>query len=125
MVETKTHHHIELGRQGENLAAAWLSESGYRIYERNWRSSRGEVDIIAEHQGMLVAVEVKTRSSTAFGAGAETVSERQLRRVQHGVLGWARAHIKNGPFPPIRTDLIEVLVSDNETSLQLYQDVQS
>lgn len=54
----------ELGRRGEQIAAAFLRTLGYRIIETNWRPmrGRGELDIIASYRGALVLVEVKTRA---------------------------------------------------------------
>jgi len=60
--------HIETGKSGELAAFEYLELKGWRIVERNWRSGRGEVDIIAwEHDRLLVFVEVKTRSGDGFG----------------------------------------------------------
>lgn len=60
--------HLETGKSGELAAADYLEQKGWRIVERNWRSGRGEIDLIAwEHERLLVFVEVKTRSG--FGAG--------------------------------------------------------
>ncbi|MEM1326568.1 MAG: YraN family protein [Bacteroidota bacterium] len=69
----------EIGNQGEQLAADYLSAKGYRVLERNWRFSRAEVDIIAMDGEILVFVEVKTRSSTYFGEPEAFVSETQER----------------------------------------------
>ena len=55
------------GRAGEAAAAALLRRSGYKIIERNFRVREGEIDIVAEHSGDLVFVEVKARRSGAFG----------------------------------------------------------
>lgn len=61
-------HHLEQGRQGEELAVNHLKRLGYRIICRNYRCSLGEIDIIARHRGVLVFVEVKSRRSEAFGS---------------------------------------------------------
>jgi putative endonuclease len=50
-----------LGDRGENLAARFLRNSGYKIIQRNFRCDLGELDIIAREQKTLVFVEVKTR----------------------------------------------------------------
>ena len=49
-----------IGNEGENRAAAFLEAKGFSIIERNWRTKRGEVDIIAVKNDILVFVEVKT-----------------------------------------------------------------
>ncbi|HHL35609.1 MAG TPA: YraN family protein [Desulfobulbaceae bacterium] len=73
-----------VGRYGEDIAAAWLSEHGYVIVERNYRRRFGEVDIIAEQDGYLVFIEVKTRSSSRFGTPFDAVTlkkQQQLSRI--------------------------------------------
>jgi len=67
--------HIQTGRLGEDAAAEFLEKQGWRIAERNWRSGRFEVDIIAwTAEGILVFVEVKTRSGDHFGYGSPEAS---------------------------------------------------
>lgn len=51
---------IQKGKEGEKKAEDYLKEQGYRILYRNWRTRRGEIDLIAEKDGTLVFVEVKT-----------------------------------------------------------------
>ena len=57
----------ELGKQGEDFAAQYLENLGYKILERNFRSSHGEIDIIAKEKDFLVFVEVKNYSFRSFG----------------------------------------------------------
>lgn len=70
-----------VGRHGEDIAAAWLNEHGYVIVERNYRRRFGEVDIIAEQGEYLVFIEVKTRSSSRFGAPFEAVTMRKQQQL--------------------------------------------
>ena len=72
-----------LGRWGEDLAAAYLQQHGMIILERNFRGKRGEVDIIARDGNDLVFVEVKTRSSCAFGTPQEAVDRRKQQQIIH------------------------------------------
>ena len=58
--------HNELGKEGEEAASAYLSSRGYRIRHRNWHVGKLELDIIAEKDGELIVVEVKTRRNTRF-----------------------------------------------------------
>lgn len=53
----------EMGARGEELAAGYLRQKGYTIRDRNWKSGRTEIDIIAENDESIVFVEVKSRSS--------------------------------------------------------------
>ena len=70
---------IHTGKQGEALAAAYLTQAGYRILERNYRCIFGEVDIVAEEGGILAFVEVKSRRSESFGAPQLAVGPRKQR----------------------------------------------
>jgi putative endonuclease len=72
----------ELGKWGEDLAAAFLEKNGYTLIKRNYHTPYGEIDIIAseEDQGetYLIFVEVKTRSSDQFGYPENGVTRRKL-----------------------------------------------
>lgn len=65
--------HNQLGKQGEEQARQFLQNKGYIILETNWRSGRAEVDIIAQTNGTLIFIEVKTRTNYAFGYPEEAV----------------------------------------------------
>lgn len=66
-------------RKEEDLAAQFLKDKGYKIIERNFRKGYGEIDIIAVHKNVLVFVEVKTRTSNAYGTPLEAISYFKLR----------------------------------------------
>ncbi len=70
-----------LGNWGEQFAAELLIKKGYTIRERNFRFARGEIDLIAEHEGMLVFVEVKTASKLDLGDPLTWVDERKQRQL--------------------------------------------
>lgn len=72
------------GQAAEELAAQYLLSEGYKIVERNWRCRSGELDIIALKDGMLVIVEVRSRSSrsSAYGTPAESMTPRKIRQVR-------------------------------------------
>lgn len=63
-----------LGGEGEAAAQGLLRRRGYRIIERNFRCPIGEIDLIAEHAGVVVFIEVKSRTATKFGAPFEAIS---------------------------------------------------
>ena len=76
----------ELGKAGETLAAIYLEEKGFKILERNFNTRFGELDIIAEKDGVIHYVEVKTRGSGRFGRPAEAVNEAKLRKMEKTAL---------------------------------------
>jgi putative endonuclease len=69
-----------VGRFGEQLAVGHLETAGLEILARNWRCRQGELDIVARDGSQLVFVEVKTRSSRAFGSPAEAVDRAKSAR---------------------------------------------
>jgi len=96
-----------LGRRGEDLAAGHLAASGLTIVERNWRCSQGEIDIVALDNGELVFVEVKTRSSVAFGHPLESITAVKLARLRRLAAAWCSEH--PGRHDRIRLDAIAVV----------------
>lgn len=71
----------ELGKWGEELAVQHLQYLGYSILEQNWRCQYLEVDIIAKVDNTIVFVEVKTRSSLAYGDPLLEISDTKYQRI--------------------------------------------
>jgi putative endonuclease len=96
----------DCGREGEELAAAFLRARGYTILARNFRCRAGELDIIALDARTLVFTEVRTRRGWAQGSALESVSvakQRQVVRVAELFL--ARHHLHTHP---VRFDVVAV-----------------
>lgn len=72
-----THQRKQLGAQGEQWAREELEKRGYRVLETNWRSYLGELDIIAQKEGKIVFVEVKTKTGLGYGSPEEMVDRRK------------------------------------------------
>jgi putative endonuclease len=70
-----------LGQRGEDLACAALEARGYGVLHRRYRTRYGEIDIVAQHEGVLVFVEVRARGSGRFGHPAESVGTQKQQRV--------------------------------------------
>lgn len=66
---------------GEEAACLFLAKKGYKILERNFRRGYGEIDIIALKDKTLVFIEVKTRTSNAFGTALEAITSWKLRKL--------------------------------------------
>lgn len=83
------------GRWGENLAATHLRRAGFTIVERNWSIRharlRGELDIIARRDDLVVFCEVKARRSTGFGGAAAAVDQSKQTRIRALAAEWLRA----------------------------------
>lgn len=102
--------HIQVGRSGEDIAAAYLEQLGYDIVERNWRCHAGEVDIIARDRSHIVVVEVKTRSSLLYGHPFEALTPAKIARLYRLAVLWCVEHRWRGRF---RVDAISVLLDRN------------
>jgi putative endonuclease len=72
---------VGLGRRGEELAAAALSDRGYEIVARNWRRPTGEIDIIARRAGVWTFFEVRTRRGRRFGTPEESFTPAKEERM--------------------------------------------
>lgn len=97
----------KLGRYGEAIAAQLLIDRGYRILDRNWRCSHGEIDIVAAVERTLVVCEVKTRSSVEFGEPAEAVDRSKASRLR--ILAAQYLAVHPGGWDDIRFDVVSVL----------------
>lgn len=107
---TYPHQPHLLGKSGEDQAARYLLSSGFRILERNWRGSSGEIDIIAlvagEDRSEIVFVEVKTRSSLRFGDPFDAITPEKYRRIFRLACEWVSLHHSRTPW---RIDVILLL----------------
>lgn len=101
-------HNQTTGNYGEDLAVAFLQKKGYQVLERNWRHSRAEVDIIAEHKGMIVFVEVKTRRSQKFGLPEEAVTTKKQQQLVQAANAYLEAQEE---ALELRFDIVSIQLS--------------
>jgi putative endonuclease len=100
------------GELGERVAKKHLQRLGLKFLVANFRSPRGEIDLVFSDGDCLVFVEVKTRSSEDWTRPAAAVDAGQQRRISQAALDYLRL-IKN-PEMKIRFDIVEVLLADGE-----------
>lgn len=100
----------EIGVLGEKLAQKHLQKRGYKILESNFRCPLGEIDIVAQKKETLVFVEVRTRSSTEFGAPEESITEAKKRKLVSLANFYLKTHQTLSPF--WRIDVVAVEVGD-------------
>jgi putative endonuclease len=97
----------ELGQRAEEAAARWLTQLGWRVMARRWRSSAGEIDLVcADPAGTLVGVEVKLRRTARAGSALEAVDVRRLSRLRGALADYARESTRR--WPALRIDLVAV-----------------
>ena len=93
----RTSRNRQIGAFGEATIATYLENLGYDIIERNWRIKEGEIDLVAcDSHALLHFVEVKTRSSLAFGDPLEAINRDKARRLQRLALAWLATHYQLG-----------------------------
>jgi putative endonuclease len=97
-----------LGAAGEEVAAKWYVARGYEVVARNWRCRDGELDLIVRSGRTYVFCEVKTRTSTAFGAPVEAVTRVKQMRIRRLAARWLEDDAP-GPAKDIRFDVASVL----------------
>jgi putative endonuclease len=105
----------ELGRRGEDAAAAYLERVGMCVEEMNWRTTSGEIDIVAWDGPDLVLVEVKTRRSMKMGTPEEAVSFTKQRRLARLARAWLAAH--DARPRQIRFDVVTLKVLSEDRAL--------
>ncbi len=104
--------HNELGHRGEEEAQRYLEEKGYRIIEQNWRYRGYEIDIVAETDDWIVFVEVKTRSTDAYGNPEDFIDNRRINRLTRAGHHYL---MKNKIDKDWRFDVIAILWGDGDT----------
>ena len=111
--------HNDLGKEGESMAGNYLVAKGYKIRAKNYRFQKAEVDILAQKSGVLVAVEVKTRSTTEFGNPQDFVSPKQIRNLVKAV----NAYLQEFSLDlEVRFDVIAIVKTANGLSIEHLED---
>ena len=80
------------GAQAEDLACRHLQSKGLKLITRNYRCPRGEIDLIMDHAGTVVFVEVRYRSNPNFGSGADSVDYRKQCKLNATALHYLQHH---------------------------------
>lgn len=109
-----------IGLFGESHIADFRVQQGDEILDRNWRVSEGEIDLITlDRAGSFHFIEVKTRSSLAFGHPFEAISQAKLLRMQRLAMGWLVTHDCFGCEYSI--DIASVLINPDGTHVVEYR----
>lgn len=84
---------VRTGQLGEEAVARYVQERGDEILDRNWRIREGEIDIVSlSSDGLFHFIEVKTRSSLAYGHPFEAINSEKAHRMQRLALAWLATH---------------------------------
>jgi len=109
-----------LGKEGEKKAKEYLQLQQFEIIDCNYRYKRNEIDIIAKKKGVLIFIEVKTRSNDDYGLPEEAVNEQKLEGMQKVAEHYIHSINWHGP---IRFDIISIITSP-DFELTHFEDIQ-
>jgi putative endonuclease len=109
-----TPEHLRRGRRGEAAARRHLQHKGLKFLTANFKSRRGEIDLVMRDGDCLVMVEVKTRSSETWTRPAAAVNARKRRLLTRTALDYLR--LLKHPWVKLRFDIVEVLLHDGEVA---------
>jgi putative endonuclease len=110
---------IKMGKEAEDMAADFLKSIGYEIVERNYRYKRSEIDLIVRKDKWLVFVEVKMRSSDAFGYPEEFVDYQKRKNVVYGAEHYTYDHQYNGNM---RFDVVAISMRNGVPDIRHFED---
>jgi len=110
---------VKLGEKGERLACKFLEQKGYRIISRNFKTSLGEIDIIAKDKDALVFIEVKTRVSLQYGRPFESVNRNKRRKIANVALLYLK---KLKEVPVCRFDIVSIYHKKEDPVFELIKD---
>ncbi len=109
----------QTGQEGESRAADYLVQKGVTILERNFRYKRSEIDLIVQLDSLLVFVEVKTKTNTAFGHPEIAISAQKAPKVMEGAEHYIQISNWQGN---IRFDVISILKQKDSFEIEHFED---
>ena len=104
-----------IGKFGEDEAAKYLEQQGYKILDRNFNCKRGEIDIVALDKKEIVFIEIKSRTNREYGLPAEAVTKKKIEHI----LKTAEYYlfVRNLQKEPARIDVIEIFIQNNKIKI--------
>lgn len=108
------------GWDWERTAERALVEAGYRILDRNFRAAAGELDFVAEENGVVCFVEVKARAGLGFGSPEEAVTAEKQRRIFRAAQMWLRRRRREGAH--CRFDVVSILEGADGRRIDVLRD---
>lgn len=100
------------GNAGENQAVNYLKQQGLTLRCQNFRTRRGELDIVMQDGDTVVCIEVKYRKHQQYGHAAEFVTAKKLQRIQAAFTHYLLDNNLNPASTPLRIDVIAIDGSD-------------
>lgn len=104
--------HLQFGQLGERVARKHLRRAGLKFLTANFRTERGEIDLVMRNKDCLVFVEVKTRSSEEWSRPASAVDRERRQRLTRAGLDYL--HLLKNPKVKVRFDIVEVILENGK-----------
>jgi putative endonuclease len=117
----RTPPHLRSGRTAEHRAGAFLRRQGLRLVDRNYRTPRGEIDLIMQDGDTLVFVEVRYRRNERFGLAGETVDRGKQHRLRLSAEHFLQ-HLADGLSHPCRFDVVAIAGDERNATITWYRD---
>lgn len=119
MSKERSRNNTLIGKKGEKLASDYLVQNGYEILHANYRHGKAEIDLVVQKANLLVFVEVKYRSSVAFG-----FPEGFVKRHKQGmILLGADSYISEKNWlGDIRFDIVSIVDSNGKVEIEHFED---
>ena len=105
----------KLGKEGELIAFMILQRDGFNILETNWKFRKAEVDIIAQKDGFLIFIEVKTRGSKKFGNPSDSIDKKKISLYKDAVEGYLEQYPSE---LEVRFDVVNIIIGKDETEIE-------
>ena len=102
-----------VGRQAETKASTYLTNLGYTVLEKNWRTQHCEIDIVAQKGSRIYFVEVKYRAVGSWGSGLDYITPKKLKQMSFAAELWVT---KNNWLGDYQLAVIEVSGTDFEVT---------
>ncbi len=115
-----SHNKRQTGQHAEAIAAAALEQAGYTILDRNWRCLGGEIDLVAQHHGEIVIVEVRARTGgDDINAALESITKpKRARLIRLAYEYLEQHHLDDVPF---RIDVVAVSLSSSPPAVEIIE----
>lgn len=107
----------QFGKTAESIAAGQLRKQGYRILARNYRTTLGEIDIIAREMDVIVFIEVKARNSNRFGNAKHAVTLKKQKKIARVAVSYLKEI--NQPNARARFDVVAVDARKKDGNMEI------
>lgn len=111
--------HNDLGKEGEKIAIDYLIKHGYVLLEKNYRYLKAEVDIIVQKENIVIAVEVKTRSSDYFGDPQDFINPKKIKLLVSALDHYV---VENELDVEVRFDIVALVKQKNNFQIEHLKD---